>query len=42
MVTVLLDVLEKPGVSVSKPATVPSTGATSRIVHPDEDISLVS
>ena len=35
-------ILEKPGVPSSKPATVPSTGATSRIVHPDEDISLVS
>ena len=38
----MLNILEKPGVPVSKPATVPSTGATSRIVHPDEDISLVS
>ncbi|XP_028395503.1 BUB3-interacting and GLEBS motif-containing protein ZNF207-like [Dendronephthya gigantea] len=31
---------DKPGVPVSKPATVPSTGATSTIIHPDEDISL--
>jgi hypothetical protein len=40
--TMLYNILEKPGVPVSKPATVPSTGATSKIVHPDEDISLVS
>ena len=27
---------------VSKPATIVAPGATSRLIHPDEDISLVS
>lgn len=33
----------KPGIPVtSKPATLTTTSATSKLIHPDEDISLVS
>lgn len=33
----------KPGTPVtSKPATLTTTSATSKLIHPDEDISLVS